>query len=76
MFQKLDSAKLSKLGKFQDQHYHELVDGFKMEISSDDGLEGTGRKLWRNSRSELRKGFLFYFLIDQASFIVCNLYFF
>ena len=55
MFQKLDSAKLSKLGKFQDQHYHELVDGFKIEISSDDGLEGTGRKLWRNSKSELRK---------------------
>lgn len=43
MFQKLDSAKLSQLGKFQDQHYRELVDGFKMEISSDDGLEGTGR---------------------------------
>lgn len=48
-----------------------------MEISSDDGLEGTEEqtknKLWRNSRSELRKGFLFYVLIDQASFIVCNL---
>lgn len=73
MFQKLDGAKMSKLGKFQDQHYHKLVDGFKMEISSDDGLEATGRKLWRKSRSELKKSFLFYFLIDQASFIVCNL---
>lgn len=57
MFQKLDDAKMSKLGKFQDQHYHELVDGFKMEISSDDGLEATGRKLWRKSRSELKKAF-------------------
>ena len=73
MFQKLDGAKMSKLGKFQDQHYHELVDGFKMEISSDDGLEATGRKLWRKSRSELKKSLLFYFLIDRASFIVCNL---
>lgn len=43
MFQKLDSAKMSKLVKFQDQHYPELVDDFKMQISFDDGLEATGK---------------------------------
>ena len=47
MFQKRGSAKMSKLGKFQDQHYHELVDGFKMQISSDDGLEAPGRNYGR-----------------------------
>lgn len=30
MFQKLDSVKISKLVKFQEQRYHELVDGFKI----------------------------------------------
>lgn len=43
MFQKPDNAKMSKLVKFQDQHYHELVDDFKMQISFDDGLEAPGK---------------------------------